>query len=357
MSEFYTRDEVRSPSIPEGRDDSALDESARAEDELTGAADVRDNSALSDSFSNTNFSDTTINGGRGDALMDEDVKPIDTPLSAGSVPNSTMEADLGPAPTESFTNTGGTGTTGLDAGTGVNAAPPMSAEPLADVTMPYNDNPTPTPAAPMHLSEIKSELKEGASHAVDQAKEKTSQVVTQVKETAGQAVDQAKEQVVSQLSQQKDRAAETLTNLTTSVHQVGDTFRQNNLPQVAEYAESLAGQVDRVGTYLRNNDVDVLARDAERFARENAAAVLIGSFIIGLTLGRFLRASSRNMAYNGERNALVPVQRMDQYGNVSGDTRMQGRQDINRDDTINTGDKPLSAHGYVPGGVVGGAPA
>lgn len=337
-----------------------------------------------------------IGGGMGD-MGDE--RPLDLPLSAGSTPNSTMHADLGPAPTASFTNSGmGGGDASLaggiigasasmgsmgsggkkggkkskgstsDAAMGVNAEEPMTEEPLSEVTMPYNDQPEITKAEPVALSEI--DVKGAAGHAVSAAKEQTSQAVSAAKDAAGQALGQARGQIMTQLGSQKDRAAESITDYTRLVQQFGSTFRDNNLPQLAEYTDALAEKVDQAAGYLKNNDIDALVNDAAQFARRNAGAFMLGGLVLGIALGRFLKSSERGMAYTGEKNALVPVGQMDAYGNrlpqpvstgrdidKGSDAREAQRKSVVSDESIEAGHKPMHAQGYVPGGVLGGAPA
>jgi hypothetical protein len=200
-----------------------------------------------------------------------------------------------------------------------------------------------------------SDIKQSASDAASQAKAQASQVISQAKDAAGQALTQAKDQLRTRLGDQKDRAADSLGTLTSTVHQVGGTFRDNNLPQVAVAADSLADQVDRVSGYLKNSDIDDLARDAEKFARENPAIVIAGALVLGLMIGRFLRSSGRNsstaLTVNGDRG-LLPASSTN--GNFStSPTRLAGPSS----DEFAVGHKPLTANGYVPGGVLGGAPA
>lgn len=197
-----------------------------------------------------------------------------------------------------------------------------------------------------------SDIRDAASDMAAQAKTQAGQMIGQAKDVAGQALNQAKDQIRTRLGDQKNRAADSLGTLTNTVHQVGNTFRDNNLPQVAGAADSLADQVDRVSGYLKNADIDDLARDAERFARENPAIVIAGALVLGLVIGRFFRSSSRSTALtvSGTR-ALAPVSNND--GAFA--TASNRPSDSNGD--FANGHKPYHANGYVPGGVLGGAPA
>ena len=54
-----------------------------------------------------------------------------------------------------------------------------------------------------------------------------------------------------------------------------------------------ADQVDRVSQYLRDRDLNTFVRDAETFARRHPDVFLGGTFIAGLILARFFKASER----------------------------------------------------------------
>ena len=319
MSDFTINEETRNPSVTHDPDTlDPLDPNADADQELAlGEVAMESGENFNPAaFGDTEMSDTNsmndVNG------MNDPITPADIAASGITPPTMAENTEMPAAP---------------------------------------QDAPAPAPTAPpVHFSDI--DLKASAGQAVDQAKSKAGEVIGQAKETAGQAFGQAKDQVKDQLTSQKDRAADSLTSLTNSVQEIGATMRSNNLPQLAGYTETLAEQVDRLSGYLKNNDVEALVHDAEKFARENAPAFIAGGFILGIALGRFLRASNKITSTNGTSNALVPVGTMDAFGNDRSMEHDGSRQDINRDDSIQSGGpKPLSASGYVVGGVVGGAPA
>lgn len=184
-------------------------------------------------------------------------------------------------------------------------------------------------------------LKEQASDLKDQAVEKTHEVLTQTKETATVALNKAKEQAVSQISTQKERAAESLTGITSALHQTGQSFRDQDQHLIADYVESVTHQVDRFTDYVRTKSVEELARDVEGFARHNPALFVGGAFLLGIGLARFLKSSNRYDTIP-RNEALVPVypSPMNASFNSSEDAFGENR--------------PLTAHNYVPGvGVTG----
>lgn len=210
------------------------------------------------------------------------------------------------------------------------------------------------------LSSVKEQAGAVLGQATDQAKEKAQQVVAQTKDVASNALGQAKDQVKTQLSQQKDRAVDGIAGAVTALQQAAQPFREANVPYVAEYAESFADQVNRLADYLRKNDVDALTADVERFARQNPALFIGGAFALGIGVARFLKSSGSNIQGFTDaerRTALVPVSQTPQaqMGGMSHGAGFMGDDVMRTDENIAdlTGDRPVSAHSYVPGvGVV-----
>lgn len=275
-------------------------------------------------------------------------QPIDAPMAANAPMNGAMEMDMSasdlnvaPIPGEDFT---------------------ASYQPTPTLPAPIPDN---AMSADVPEPVSMTDLKASATQAMSQAKDSAAQAMSQAKETAGQAFVQAKTQIASQVRSQmeekKGKAAESLNNLHGTVGDFSQTFRQNNMPQLAEYTDNLNGQIDKAADYLKNTDTDTMVQDASKFARDNAPIFLAGAFILGIAVGRFLRSSNKGVAYTDERNALVPINasNLNTNGTVrdiakGSDAQLPGRQDVAND---SFGAKPLHAADYVPGGILGGAPA
>ena len=248
-------------------------------------------------------------------------------------------------------------------GPGVHAAPPVVTVPASAPKPPVTNVPLPS------ISDIKQSVsdttsaavssvkdnagqafdstRQSAGHVIDSAKQSAGQAVDSAKQTAGHALDSAKQQVVEQINTQKARAAETLDGFKESVQEIGDTFNKHGQTMVAGYAHSFASQVDSVSTYVRESDVEKLGKDAQEFARQNPAIVIGSAFLIGIAIARFFKSSESNIT----SDALVPVSSAS-YGSGVG---YGGRQDRDSDDAFVAGSHPISAHGYVSGGVLGGA--
>jgi ElaB/YqjD/DUF883 family membrane-anchored ribosome-binding protein len=196
-----------------------------------------------------------------------------------------------------------------------------------------------------------TDVKQTMSDTASQVKDSAGQALDQAKHSAGQALDAAKQQVRQQLTTQKDRATGTLDGLKQSVQEIGDSFNNHGQAMIGGYAHSLADQVDGVAAYLRESDVDRLTADAQQFARENPAVVLGAAFVIGIAVARFFKSSESNVT----STALVPMSNAST--DVNSVSLASHRLDQDDDKAFDRGVHPMSAHGYVSGGVLGGAAA
>lgn len=241
---------------------------------------------------------------------------------------------------------------------------PPSAIGETDVVPPMTP---PMPTAPamggMDSGTNGAGLKEKAADVAGAAKDKASQALGVAKDKAGEVFGQATDKVKEQLSDQKDKAATGLESLTTALRDSSQCFQgsDNPLPlPIGDYANSFAGQIDKLTNYLRERDVDEIVEEVGAYARRNPTLVVGGSFLLGLALARFLKAGSKSAAYGSAPNnfgtaphsagALVPVE-----GTSRGTLMSRTEEGTSRfEEDALPDNRPLTAHGYVPGiGVTG----
>jgi hypothetical protein len=125
----------------------------------------------------------------------------------------------------------------------------------------------------------------------DQAKGLASEAKQEVTGMAGQA----KEHVQNLVGERKDRAAEQLGSFAGSLRDAASKLEDGDggATALGRYAQTAADQVERVSQYLRDRDLQSFVRDAETFARRHPDVFLGGTFIAGLVLARFFKASDR----------------------------------------------------------------
>jgi hypothetical protein len=144
--------------------------------------------------------------------------------------------------------------------------------------------------------------------AVGQVKDEAKNLANQAKEQTKQVASQARDQVQQIVTQQKDQVAERLGGLAGVLHDTANRLREDERSgPFGGYADQVANQVDRLSTYLRNNDLRGFVRDTESFARRRPDLFLGGTFLAGLMLARFLKASSPEEEY-GYGGSSYPYQ-------------------------------------------------
>ena len=148
-------------------------------------------------------------------------------------------------------------------------------DPISD---PLSTNPNPNPPANSTTQQVKEQAKTLAHDA---------------KEEASNVVGQARDQVQGLVSQQKDKMVTQLGSLAGVLRDTGNRLNEQEGAGLGRYAGRAADQVDRVSNYLRDRELTDVIRDAETFARRRPDVFLGGTFLAGLILARFLKASGR----------------------------------------------------------------
>jgi hypothetical protein len=152
------------------------------------------------------------------------------------------------------------------------------------------------------VQQVKDQAKDLAHQATDQAKDLAQQAKQQASEVAGQA----KDHVQGLVSEQKDRFAGQLGSLAGALRDAGHNLDEKDGKGLGQYANRAADTVDRASKYLRDHQLGDVIRDAETFARRRPDVFLGGTFLAGLLLARFLKASGGNQDTwdNGNRTAM-----------------------------------------------------
>jgi hypothetical protein len=131
-----------------------------------------------------------------------------------------------------------------------------------------------------------------------QAKTEAKNLVSEAKDQTKQVAGQARDQVQELVGRQKDQAAEKLGGLAGALREAGQKLQESDQGRdFSRYADQAAQQVEKLSTYLKDNDLRGFVRDTETLARRRPEVFLGGTFLAGLMLARFLKASSPNQGY------------------------------------------------------------
>jgi hypothetical protein len=193
----------------------------------------------------------------------------------------------------------------------------------------------------------------GASGTTAQLKDQAKGLASEAKQEVSGMASQAKEHVQNLVGQRKDVAAEQLGSFAGSLRDAAQKLQdgEGGATALGRYAQTAADQVDRFSQYLRDRDLQSFVRDAETFARRHPDVFLGGTFVAGLILARFFKASDRR---NEGSNEDWQSARYDDYGreNVYGGSSYGtpggsygtsgGSYGTSYGNTYNTGTTPVS---------------
>ncbi len=108
------------------------------------------------------------------------------------------------------------------------------------------------------------------------------------------------------IEEQKIRAATEIANIGAAVRRAADKLHDQKSDRLAKYVDTAAKQLDGVAKYVVENDLSDLVQEAERFARRRPAVIVGGAFLLGLAVGRFVKAAqppeASSSASRGERS-------------------------------------------------------
>lgn len=151
---------------------------------------------------------------------------------------------------------------------------------------------TPDPNVPIHTDDFSEENRSTVERTKDEARNLVDEAKRETANLASQARDQVRDHVQGLVSERKDQMANRLGSLAGVLRDAGRRLDDEDGGGFGRYAERAAEQVDRLSTYLRDRDLDSFLRDTETLARRRPELFLGGTFLAGVLLARFLKASS-----------------------------------------------------------------
>jgi len=150
------------------------------------------------------------------------------------------------------------------------------------------------------------DAKQGTRRAAESVKKEAASVAQEVQSAASDAASRAKQESRDFLDRQKSRAAEEVGHFESAIRRAGETLRDEQDDNLADYADRAARQLSRLKDYLQRQDLPALLQDVENTARRRPEMLFGGMFVAGLATARFLKASSRQRARDRRRNAPSP---------------------------------------------------
>ncbi|WP_189605717.1 MULTISPECIES: hypothetical protein [unclassified Mesorhizobium] len=148
------------------------------------------------------------------------------------------------------------------------------------------------------------------------AKSELSETFQQATQTATEALHSARDELTRKASDYASEAKQALFNKAEGTqHDVSANLRvfggalraasehlaNNDQRTASKFVLDAAGGLERLSTSLRDKPFEEVLGEIQSFGRENSGALIAGSVLAGLALGRFIKSSSRPVESFGSR--------------------------------------------------------
>lgn len=125
----------------------------------------------------------------------------------------------------------------------------------------------------------------------DDAREATRQVAREARQATLQVAGQARRTAEQELDRRSTQAGERVGTAAEDARDIAAVLRDKGREGPARIAEQAADRIEGFAGYLREADGQRLISDVRRVARQQPAAVAAGAAVVGIALGRLLKAS------------------------------------------------------------------
>jgi hypothetical protein len=142
--------------------------------------------------------------------------------------------------------------------------------------------------------------------ATGSTREGFDQATQAAKEQGGAMWNDAKETARSALNDQQRAAASGLGDFAKVLRNAASQLEgESQGASVGRLAQSAADGVERLSDMLRTRDLESMARDAERFARNQPMVFFGAAMAVGFLAMRFMKASQRHETSTGPQGAMT----------------------------------------------------
>jgi len=169
------------------------------------------------------------------------------------------------------------------------------------------------------------------------AKSELSETLQQETQTATEALDDAREELTRKASDSASEAKQALFNtaegtqrdISANLKAFGGALRaasehlaNNDQRTASKFALDAAGGLERLSSSLRDKPFEEVLGEIQSFGRENSGALIAGSVLAGLALGRFIKSSPpsgspETKSPAGTNRASEPASSSDESGSRS----------------------------------------
>jgi hypothetical protein len=149
------------------------------------------------------------------------------------------------------------------------------------------------------MNEFDSTDPTASSTRTDQAKQLIGQAGQTLKQEAQTFAAAAGDKVKAEAQKHAQTATKTLGDFANAVRRAGDELAQNDQSPASRLVRQAADGLEGLSRNLADKQPEDLLNAVRDFGRRNPAAFIGGAVLVGLALGRFVRASEPATKYDG----------------------------------------------------------
>jgi hypothetical protein len=155
--------------------------------------------------------------------------------------------------------------------------------------------------------EVAQQARQAGQEVVTEAKQAAGQVAAEAKDAGRQMAGDARRAAEDQINQRSSMAGERVGLAAEDARDIAQHLRGKGREAPAKVAEQAAERMERFAQYLQDADAGRIMSDIKRVGREQPAALVAGAAVVGVLIGRVVKASdtgssSGNGAASGQRN-------------------------------------------------------
>ena len=148
-------------------------------------------------------------------------------------------------------------------------------------------------------SEVAQQAREAGQQVVSEARDAANQVAVQAKDAGMQMAGDARRAAEEQINQRSTMAGERVGIAAEDARDIAQTLRGKGREAPARFADQAADRMEEFARYLRDADSNRIMSDIRRVGREQPAVIVAGAAVVGVLIGRVVKASDPNGSSSG----------------------------------------------------------
>lgn len=143
-------------------------------------------------------------------------------------------------------------------------------------------------------NEVAQQAREAGQQVVSEAKDAAGQVAAQAKDAGMQMAGDARRAANEQVDRRSTMAGERVGLAAEDARDIAEHLRGRGREAPAKIADQAADRMERFARYLQDADADRIMSDIKRVGRTQPAALVAGAAVVGVLIGRVVKASDPN---------------------------------------------------------------